>query len=549
MIQVPQYAVFAGIMRIRGWKRMIKRWIQAGAVLLMTGGLLLAAGLTKNQGDTEQPEEEITLDWYINYSWFTAGWGENLVSRTITEETGVSVNFITPRGNETEKLNALIASDSLPDVVTIGWWEPQMSEMIENGMVYVLNELADAYDPCFYEVADPDVVRWYTREDGNLYCYPNSSYTPKDLEKYDNIPVNQTFLVRKDIYEALGNPDMTTPEGFYDAVTKAAAICPEVNGEPLLPIGAHAFDDTGCVSFDNYLQNFLAVPYEKDGKIYDRYTDPEYLRWLKLFRRLCSEGYITPDVFVDTRTQMSEKIVEGRYFCMLYQRTDMADQEKILYANDPEKIYIAVDGPKNSNGDDPVLPSNGINGWTVTMISKNCEHPDRAIRFMDYLMSEKGQKRTYLGVEGVTYEMQDGRPVIKDEVKKLLNTDREAYDRLYGADGCYWMLQNNVMQLSWQLELEEPLKQLAEWTYPYACYTGQYDAPPQENDEIGQISKKEKKLWSETLKKLLLADSDETFDRILEDFQKKREQMGYDRVLEARTRQMQENKKKLGIDE
>ena len=145
--------------------------------------------------------------------------------------------------------------------------------------------------------------------------------------------------------------------------------------------------------------------------------------------------------------------------------------------------------------------------------------------------------------------MQDGRPVIKDEVKKLLNTDREAYDRLYGADGCYWMLQNNVMQLSWQLELEEPLKQLAEWTYPYACYTGQYDAPPQENDEIGQISKKEKKLWSETLKKLLLADSDETFDRILEDFQKKREQMGYDRVLEARTRQMQENKKKLGIDE
>jgi putative aldouronate transport system substrate-binding protein len=227
----------------------------------------------------------------------------------------------------------------------------------------------------------------------------------------------------------------------------------------------------------------------------------------------------------------------------------MADQEKILYANDPEKIYIAVDGPKNSNGDDPVLPSNGINGWTVTMISKNCEHPDRAIRFMDYLMSEKGQKRTYLGVEGVTYEMQDGRPVLKDEVKKLLNTDREAYDRLYGADGCYWMLQNNVMQLSWQLELEEPLKQLAEWTYPYACYTGQYDAPPQEDDEIGQISKKEKKLWSETLKKLLLADSDETFDRILEDFQKKREQMGYDRVLEARTRQMQENKKKLGIDE
>ncbi len=35
---------------------------------------------------------------------------------------------------------------------------------------------------------------------------------------------------------------------------------------------------------------------------------------------------------------------------MLYQRTDMATQQKIVYENDPEKIYIAIDGPKNSKG-------------------------------------------------------------------------------------------------------------------------------------------------------------------------------------------------------
>ena len=279
-------------------------------------------------------KEPVTLDWYVNYSWFVTGWGENLVSRTITEETGVSVNFITPRGNEQEKLNALISSDSLPDLITLGWWEPQVTEMIDKNMVYPLNELADTYDMLFYEVTDPDVRNWYTRDDGNIYCYPNSSYTPSDLEEHDNIPMNQTFLVRKDIYEALGKPDMTTPEGFYDAVVRAKELYPEVNGEPLIPIGSHVFDDMGCVSFDKYLQNFLAVPYEKDGKYYDRYTDPEYLRWLKLFRQLGEEGYLAPDIFVDTRTQMREKIAEGRYFCMLYQRTDLADQEKALYAGD-----------------------------------------------------------------------------------------------------------------------------------------------------------------------------------------------------------------------
>ncbi len=57
-------------------------------------------------------KDTVTLDWYINYSWFNTRWGSNVVSRTITENTGVNINFITPQGNEEEKLNALIESGS-----------------------------------------------------------------------------------------------------------------------------------------------------------------------------------------------------------------------------------------------------------------------------------------------------------------------------------------------------------------------------------------------------------------------------------------------------
>ena len=151
----------------------------------------------------------------------------------------------------------------------------------------------------------------------NIYGYPNSALTPSDLLEHDNIPSNQTFLVRKDIYEAIGSPDMTTPEGFYKAVVDATKMFPEVDGSPLIPIGAHEFNEEGNTSFDQYLQNFLAVPYEENGSRIDRNVDPEYLRWLKTFRKLTSEGYIVDDVFVDQRTQTSEKISQGRYFCML----------------------------------------------------------------------------------------------------------------------------------------------------------------------------------------------------------------------------------------
>lgn len=502
----------------------------------------------KQPGWQRYADDPVTLDWYINYSWFALPWGENLVSRTITEETGVSVNFITPIGNETEKLNALIASDSLPDIISLGWWEPQVNEMTDKGMVYPLNELADQYDAYFWEVSDPMAVSWFTAEDGNIYAYPNSSITPQDLSEHDDIGSNETFLVRRDIYEAIGSPDMTTPEGFAGAVEKAARMFPEVESGALIPVGAHVFDNGGNVSFDKYLMNFLAVPWEKDGKIYDRRTDPEYIRWLKMFRALGEEGYLANDVFVDTRTQMEEKLEEGRYFCMIYQYTDMLSQQKALYAKNPESAYIAVDGPKNSRGDDPTLTTTGINGWTVTLISKNCREPERAIAFLDYLMSERGQMLTFLGVEGETYDMVDGKPVLRDDVKELLDTDREAYDRIYGADNAYWMLQDLVMQLQWKQEPSAAVSQLKEWSYQYAVYNGQYDALLPAGTRGAAAQDKINRLWGDTLPRLLLAPSEEEFDRILEAFTEEREQLGFAEVTAEETKYMIQAKEKLGLE-
>ena len=54
--------------------------------------------------ETAAEEKMVTLDWYINFSWFATEWGESLVSQEITKKTGVDINFVVPKGNESEKI-------------------------------------------------------------------------------------------------------------------------------------------------------------------------------------------------------------------------------------------------------------------------------------------------------------------------------------------------------------------------------------------------------------------------------------------------------------
>ncbi|OUN24982.1 extracellular solute-binding protein [Blautia sp. An81] len=499
--------------------------------------------------ETAAEEKMVTLDWYINFSWFATEWGESLVSQEITKKTGVDINFVVPKGNESEKIRSMIESDTLPDMITVGWWGPEGQEMISKGQVYALNILAEKYDSAFFSEANEDTVEWYTRKDGNIYGYPNYSYTYQDYTENSEVPSNQNFLVRKDIYEAIGSPDMTTPEGFEEAVKKAAEMFPVVDGKSLIPVGADEFTDRGNNSFDVYLQNFLAVPYEKDGKYYDRNTDPEYIRWLKVFRKLGEEGYLKNDIFVDKRSQLEEKIRDGRYFCLLYQSTDIEDQEKVIFKEDPERIYIAVDGPKNSRGDDPVLPVRGINGWTVTYISKNCEHPEKALEMMTYMLSEEGQKTLYYGVEGAMYQVRDGEIITKPEILELLNTDRKKYDELYGAADAYWMLKDSVAEIQWRGNEFSCVNDMKKWTYPYTAYTGQYDMNFGEDSRSLAIYNQLLQLWSKYLPKLLLAKSEEEFDIILEKYCAERENKGYEEFCRSAERVFQSNKERLGIEE
>ncbi len=496
-------------------------------------------------------DDPIKFDWYINFSWFSRHWGDSKVSKYITEKTGIDLNFIVPAGNEAEKLNAMIAGDALPDILTLGWYEGQVSMLIDSELVWALDELAEKYDPYFFKVSAPNKIAWYTRDDGHFYGYPNASYTPLDYEKYKGkITSNETFLVRKDLYEALGSPDMTTPEGFLQALRDAKAKFPQVGGQPLIPFGTAEFSDVGCSQLQGALSHFLAISPEQDGKYVDSNLglteNPEYVRWLAALRQAHEEGMISTDIFVDKRSQIEEKAAQGRYFCMLYQNWDMQASQNALYARDPNTVYIAVQGPKNSRGDDPVLAGGSIAGWTITMISKKCKDPARAMQLLTYFISEEGLMDTNFGIEGETYTMVNGIPTLTPEIRELDSNDKNLQETEIGVQFTYWMLMDTAWQTQWGIEYAPSLAQPQLWTAPYVASYAVYDglAIPIGSDE-DLIYQDIQRRWGKVLSSLIRAESKAEFDKILADFNQYKKDKGVDKVVKLQTELMNANKAKL----
>lgn len=494
----------------------------------------------------------ITFDWYINFSWFARKWGDSKVSKYITDKTGVNINFIVPAGNEAEKLNSMIAGDTLPDLITLGWWEGQVNMMVEAGLVEPLNKLAKEYDPYFFKVANSQKTGWYTKDNGNFYGYPNASFTPADYKKYaGKLTSNETFLVRKDMYEAIGSPDMSTPEGFLAALRAAKMKFPKINGQDIIPIAFQEFGDTGCGSLQAYLCHFLALQPETNG-VYDDEAlgidNPEYVRWLKVFRQAFSEGLIPVDVFVDKRSQIEEKAAQGRYFCMMYQNWDMQAAQNGLYANDPDSIYIAVDGPKNTKGSNPELGGGGISGWTLTLISKNCKDKARAIQFLSYMISEEGQYDIVYGIPGETYNIIDGIPELTPEIKALDSNDKNKQETEIGVQSTYWMLMDNAWMAQWPTEYAPSLEQPQMWTKPYVVSYAQYDnlsLTPGSDEALiyDEIQRK----WGAILPKLIMAETERDFDQLWNEYQQFKIDKGYKKVQTLQTKLLEKNKEKLGM--
>lgn len=488
-------------------------------------------------------QENTELTWYVNAEWWNKDYGNDTITKKLKEDLNLDIKFLT--GDDT-KLNTYFSGGDLPDIVTIFGGNTKAALDAESWAL-PLNKLADKYDPYFYKVAQQQTLDWYKLDDGNTYGYPSYSNTQEHYES-GAIPGNDAFIIRQDVYKAIGSPDMSTPDTFLAALDKIKKQFPD-----LVPFGFKGFSAAGDAgSLGASFQNHIGVPITtSDGKWNDRNLDEDYLTWIKAFNEAYKLGYLNDDTFSDDGPLFEEKVSNGKYATIM--ASGVAQLYTFLQKNlaaHPDQKYIAIDGPKSTVGNEPTLTQSGISGWSVTYISKKVKDPQKAIQLYTYLLSEEGQYLTTFGVEDETFEFnEDGKATLLPEVAKLQQDNPDEYKTKYRL-GEFWFFGHDTFKVQHgEVEPLESTEQIQAWGTPYLKpqFVIENIDPDQGTAEARSLTNINSQ-WSTTLATLLRVKNDEQFDQVLNDYKKFLDGNNFDSIVKVRNEKMEKNIEKLGLN-
>ena len=413
----------------------------------------------ESQGEAGQSDEwiadrEIVLHAYVDdiYNALPDDQVNNPVFKEIKERTGIT---FTPGESNSKTLAAQLAAGTIPDAI-----------------VCYLNNSARPEFPLLYKAAKDGLfadISEYIPNSKVYSKYMEEGYLPNDT--YKNIVFREDFggevyllhlgidevdrsmiydpteayiggpYIQKSIIDAL-NIDPTsvrTSEDFYNLLVKIKeGGFKDDNGNDVIPLGpkywggsvdAMSFDFRGLIwgVSDDYNM-------EEDGEIYHVAETEHVYDLINYVRKLLNEGLMHQEYFTMDETRAEE--LYRSHSCAII--GDVHNYVDIVYESED---WIPL-GPLNDLQGDNKTVTSGKSGRGCLAISADAENPEEIFRFFDWLSTYEGQLLTQYGIEGLSYNMVDGKPVLTDEALEHLNASDEKWmwnevGAAFGGSGVY----------------------------------------------------------------------------------------------------------------
>lgn len=324
------------------------------------------------------------------------------------EQTGVKIEFQHPAsGQASEQFNLMVTDGTYPDLWDYDWrnYPGGPGKAIDDGIILDLTDLINENCPAYraYLDANPDIDKAVKTDDGRYYSFPN-------IREVDAMCTAQGPMIRKDWLEECG---LESPETIEEWHTLLTAFKEKMGATA--PYTASTYNGDLFWSWAYGAGNILRVD---DGKIVFTYATDEYKEFLKTMAQWWQEGLIDKDMFSGGDDLRAVKLTNGTsgvtaaWVASGLQNMTLAAREE-----DPDYSLVPAKWPTLNKGEKPeygYMDGRYTNGGIA--IGANCKDPALAAKMLDYGYTEAGYLLNNFGVEGVSYQMVDGEPVMTDEV-------------------------------------------------------------------------------------------------------------------------------------
>lgn len=342
------------------------------------------------------------------------------VFQEIEKRTGVKIIWEVDSVNyNTNMATRLAAAVDLPDMFIVP--NDDTVKYANDGLIIPLNDLIDNYTVYmkkWYDMA-PDIVTTYTTADGKMYSIPRQfNIEWKDTSKYNNY----VFLVRKDWLTNLG---LSVPQTIDDYTSMLKAFKEnDLNGNgiddeiPFSGMGVAGLAPLGWLYRLHFTINSGFYP-DQNGRIQYEWIDPRTKEFLYTLNQWFKEGLIDPGFlslpYDKYMTQIYNNVGSTISFSIWpYYGWDATIKE---ITGNPDAAWMGIPTPSGPYGDGIIEIANQP-GFGHFAISKDCKNPELAIKWIDYAcFSDDGIMFHLYGLEGISYEYVDGKPVLFDEIQ------------------------------------------------------------------------------------------------------------------------------------
>lgn len=335
---------------------------------------------------------------------------ENEVYKELETRTGIKMDFIhPPAGQETEQFNLMISSgDDLPDLMKIdsgGDYPGGPDKAIDDGVFLDLTELLDEYAPNVQKImkSNEEIERRLKTDKGRIWSFPRIHATEE--------PTWTGPIFRKDFLDDIDKELPETIDEWYDILS---AFKNELNIEApfMFRPSSPGIDPHGTiVSAWDIGPNM----YVRDGEIRYGPIEPNFKEYLQTMNKWYEEGLIDEDFATRDSKSYDAMAVGGQAGAWLGSWGEQFLNYIQLKKDDSKYALAGAVQPSLEKGEKvKYRQQDELVGGQHTVITKNCQYVEEAVRWFDYAYSEEGAFLYNWGIEGKAHEMVEGKPQFTD---------------------------------------------------------------------------------------------------------------------------------------